>query len=186
MKNLIHSLALIVPIALAVGCASNDSSSSDDDPTETPEDTATLAACDEADFGFAPYQGSHFDEAGALVMDLPDSYVVATTAGWPIPEEEHTAQFDMHMGPILAELPTHEGLLGVTMGNSEACGSARTLSLWRDEEALMGFVFGEAHGAAMGITYSSMRGWETTHWNASSAAAPTWEDARAKLDEVRE
>lgn len=34
---------------------------------------------------------------------------------------------------------------------AEACGSARTLTIWRDEAALMGFVFGPVHAAAMTI-----------------------------------
>ena len=187
MKILALPFAALLPVLLAAGCDNGEaSSSSDDDPTQEPEDTATLAACDEADFGSAPFQGPYFDEAGQLTMALPETYVVATTAGWPIPTEEHTGKFDEHMGPIVEELPTHEGLLGVTMGGSDVCGSARTLSLWRDEAALMGFVFGDAHTAAMGITYTSMRGWETTHWNETSAEAPSWMDAKAKLDQVRE
>lgn len=185
MKISTLSIPLAVTLVLfAMSCADEPTPNADDAPVDD-ESTATLAACNEADFEAAPFQGPYFDEAGQLMMPLPESYVVATTAGWVKSGEQYTSKFDDHMGPVIEDVSQRDGMIGLTMGMSEQCGSARTLSVWRDEAALYEFVFGDAHGAAMGIVGDSMRGWETTHWTESSTDAPTWQSAKAKLDDVR-
>ena len=145
---------------------------------------AELAACDESDLEVIPFMGPAFDEEGALIAPLPAPHIVATTAGWHTPDNEEA--LNRHTLPVMMDVFAHEGLLGASFAVSERCGSARTLTLWRDEAARMKFVFGAVHGDAIknGLKYT--RGWETTHYTARGATEPpSWGALRAQLDGVR-
>ena len=81
------------------------------------------------------------------------------------------------MGPIQAELSAPApGLLAVAFLRSAECATARTLSAWESEEAMMDFVFGEAHLQAIGSVSEVSRGGSITgHWDANSFSAVGWE-----------
>ena len=193
-RTLLHAFLLTT---LACGDAPGDgdtggsgsgggSSSGGGDPTTGAEapGPAELAACDESDLQPIGWMGPAFDESGALLAPLEPPYVVATTVGWRTPEND--AALEAHTTPVAMDVLTRDGLIGVTLALSPRCNSARTLSVWRDEAALMMFVLGKVHSAAIegGLKYTL--GWETTHWTeTSAAAAPTWELARQRLDEAR-
>lgn len=157
--------------------------SSGDQPAAEPT-AAELAACDESDAAIIPWAGPAFDEEGRLVASLPASYIVATTVGWTTPEMSEALA--METMPPFMEVFAQEGLLGATFLNSERCGSGRTITLWRDEESRKKFVFGQVHSAAIMRGLEHTRGWETANWREDVAGElPTWEDVRARLDEVR-
>ena len=154
--------------------------------TDAPATVAELAACDELDLDPLFFMGPVFDpETGALVAPLPLPHIVATTAGWHTPEQ--LMPLSEQTTPVISNVFTHEGLLGASFGLSDACGSARTLTLWRDEAARMKFVFGQVHGAAIMNGLQHTIGWETTHWTeTASKQPPTWEQAKQRLAAARE
>jgi len=145
-----------------------------------------LIACEEIDLAVSPFAGPGFDpDTGELLAPLQPPYIVATTIGWPKPEPQYFEELGMHSEAVVGEIFANEGLIGASFGGSEACGNARTLSIWADEEALMDFVFSGAHLAAMPIVATSMLSWETTHWTETeSPEIPTWDTATQKLIEA--
>lgn len=164
----------------------NDTGTAESSSTGDPAPTiAELAGCDEHDLSPIFFMGPAFDpETGALLEPLPRPYIVATTAGWATPEQLGPLQ--EHTMPVIMDVFGHEGLLGASFALSDACGSARTLTLWRDEAARMKFVIGTVHSAAImnGLQHTS--GWETTHWTETvSDQPPTWEQAKQRLAQLR-
>lgn len=150
-----------------------------------PVDVGVLASCPEDDLLVLPFAGPAFDpDTGELVEPLPLPHVVATTAGWH--QQTDNDVLEMHTMLAIDDVFQRDGLLGATFGVSEACDSARTITLWRDEAAMMEFVLGDVHAAAMAAGASEVLAWETTRWTESTSdAPPTWERARQQLDDVR-
>lgn len=183
------AVLMVACLASPVACGdapASDSGTDEGEPADPDPTLEALAACDESDFGGTPFMGPSFDpETGELAVALPSSYVVATTAGWARPEAEHQEALGSASEEVSGVVFESPGLLGARFGGSEACGSARTLTLWESQEALMNFVWGEVHGGAMSLTDTTTLGWETTRWVESSAEPPTWDQARAALDDVR-
>lgn len=191
-RLLIALLSMTLACAAAPAEQTSSSSGSDDGTTATPTTgepaptVAELARCDEVDLPPVFFMGPAFDpETGALLAPLPLPHIVATTVGWHTPEQR--GPLDEQTTPVIMDVFTHEGLLGASFGVSDACGSARTLTLWRDEAARMKFVFGAVHSNAIKNGLQHTRGSETTHWTeATSDQPPTWAQARARLDEQRQ
>ena len=188
----------MVLLGATLPACSDDSEQADDDgPLDTsggadtsstgaePVDVGELASCPEDDLMVQAFAGPAFDpETGELVEPLPASYVVATTVGWP--NADGYELLGMQTNLVVGDLFTRDGLLGASFGMSESCGSARTISLWRDEAAMMQFVIGDAHTTAIQTALPATRAWETTHWTETETTAPpTWERARAQLDAAR-
>lgn len=150
-------------------------------------DVDMLAACDEADLQATPFMGAAFDPAtGALIEPLPASYVVATTVGWAKPTaEDNAAMQDASNRVINEQLFAQDGLLGGSFGLSEACGSARTITIWRDDAARMAFVFSGVHLEMATTKLVHTQAWETTHWSESASEVPTWDAARQRLADAR-
>ena len=146
-----------------------------------------LASCDEADLEILPFMGPAFDpETGELLAPLPQPHVVATTVGWVASPEEWELVGPQTMS-AMEDVFQREGLLGASFGMSSECGAARTITLWRDEAALMAFVLGDAHAAAIQNGLQHTIGWETTHWSeTTSDEPPTWDLVRTKLDQARQ
>jgi hypothetical protein len=114
---------------------------------------------------------------------LPPEAVVATTYLPLQGTEASMAAFDGAMGPIIGELMAPaEGLLGLSFLSSAACGDVRTLTVWADEAAMMGFVVGPAHAAAMARTSDISRGGEQTdHWRVDALPEVGWAEVIAAL-----
>lgn len=152
-----------------------------------PTSLQEFAACDESDLNIVvPWTGPAIDpETGTLRGPLPETYLIATSVGWPKPgHEEIGGQLN---AAILEELWTRDGLIAATLAISEKCwNAARNLVLWRDEEALNGFLHSEVHLVAARQTRGLMYDWEGTNWiGTSRTELPTFADARARLDAVR-
>ncbi|MFJ9033464.1 DUF3291 domain-containing protein [Streptomyces sp. NPDC102274] len=146
-----------------------------------------FAAGDESDLQVVvPWTGPAIDPAtGQLREPLPESYLVATSVGWPKPgHEEIGGQLN---AAILDELWKREGLLAATLAISEkSWNAARNLVLWRDKESLDGFLYSEAHLAAARRTKGLMYDWEGVNWTGTSTTElPTFAEARARLDTAR-
>lgn len=136
----------------------------------------------EEDFLPGELSGSAVDATGKLKPPAAGTTYVISSTYLRLPKSEAaTKRFNALMGPILAALPTQDGLVANQFGSSEKCTVARTLSVWRDEAAMYGFVAGEAHAAAMGDVSEVSRGGSlVTHW-AGPETEVTWEVARTRL-----
>jgi hypothetical protein len=127
----------------------------------------------EADFTAGPLMGPGVVD-GALVAA---EYMLSTTYLELRQEPDAQRRFGALMGPIMADLMKREGLVAVALGTSQECGTARTLSIWRDDVAMMSFVVGDAHRAAMGAVREVSRGGSlVTHWLGDQGDA-TWATA---------
>ncbi|MET0385128.1 MAG: hypothetical protein ABW321_04175 [Polyangiales bacterium] len=107
----------------------------------------------------------------------PGRYVVSTTYLQLRQDDAGRARFGELMVPIMAELASRPGLVGVSLSTSRSCGTARTLSVWEDDAAMLGFVTSEAHLAAMGaVTEVSRGGSLVTHWEGDETTV-SWQSA---------
>ncbi|HEU5474640.1 MAG TPA: hypothetical protein VFV67_28670 [Actinophytocola sp.] len=152
-----------------------------------PSSLHEFAAGDESDLQVVvPWAGPAIDPAtGGLRGPLPESYLVATSVGWPKPGHEE-------IGPqlnkdILEELWQRDGLLAATLAvSAKSWNASRNLVLWRDKAALDGFLRSPAHLRAARRTRGLMFDWEGTHWTATARSElPTFAEARARLDAAR-
>jgi len=160
----------------------SDDTTPDDDttPANDPSEPATPpASCArgtlEPDFTSAPLAGAAVDADGLR----PGQYIVSSTYLQLNPDARAT--FDQLIGPVLADLETRDGLLALSLGQSEACVALRTLAVWRDDAAMIAFVTSPAHTAAMTrVTDISRGGSVVTHWTGDATSA-TWTVAAEEL-----
>jgi hypothetical protein len=152
------------------GQAAADSSSAM--PDASPSEPEPFAGCErsvlESDFEAPPLQG-----AGAPDGQLPaGNYIISTTYLTLRQEGPAQMRFGELMGPIAADLAAREGLVAYSLGSSRSCGTARTLAVWRDDMAMIDFVIGPAHAAAVSSVRDVSRGGSiVTHWQGSEATA---------------
>ncbi len=108
---------------------------------------------------------------------LPPGAVIASTYLRLPHTDEGTATFGQLIGPIIGELMAPApGLLGVSFSNSTSCNTARTMTAWESEDAMMNFVLGEAHLNAIQRTGEVSRGGSLTgQWMASDLEDFKWE-----------
>jgi hypothetical protein len=138
----------------------------------------------EADLGASPLAGAIVNpETGEVTMPEDGSEVlVAMTYLRLQGTEASSARFDEVMGGILGSLGQSEGLLASSLAVSERCGTARTMTVWRDQASMMAFVISDAHSAAMSVVSEISRGGSITqHFQTSSAADIDWAAAAAKF-----
>lgn len=131
----------------------------------------------EPDFQAAPL-------AGPAVRDgqlTPGDYVISSTYLQLRQEPAAQARFGELMQGIMADIAARPGLLAVSLGSAPSCGVARTLSIWRDDVAMLEFVSSPAHTAAMSsVTQVSRGGSIVTHWSGDATSA-TWQSAAEYL-----
>jgi len=113
----------------------------------------------------------------------PGQYVLSSTYLRLKETDAASAKFWEVMGPIGDDLSKREGLVALSLGLSLECNSARTLSVWRDDVAMLEFVTDSAHSAAVAaISQLSRGGSVVMHWTGDEAQA-TWKAAAQKLAE---
>lgn len=85
------------------------------------------------------------------------------------------ARFDELNGPVAQTLQTQPGLVALAFAQSTTCGALRTLSVWKDEAAMYGFVASPAHAKAMAAIGELSRGNSAaTHWKTADVNAMGW------------
>jgi hypothetical protein len=160
----------------------NPERASDPDNQEVTERLA-FAGCErgtlETDFAAPPLAGPALRD-GVLP---PGEYLVSSTYLQLEPAAEPQRLFNDLITPVVADLQTRPGLLALSLGQSEACGVARTLTVWQDEMAMLSFVSSPAHAAAMArITDISRGGSTVTHWLGDEASV-NWSSAARYIGE---
>lgn len=171
-----HSFALLAATLIACGT---------DEPTDPPDDVPACARGTlEPDLAFLfPMNGPAVDPTtGAIVPPPAGGYVVSSTYLAMRPEPAAQQRFGELSGPLMAALTNRPGLLAIQLGMSQSCGTARTFTIWADEDAMYEFVTGPAHLAAMNAVAEVSRGGSVaTHWTEARVEQMTWQAAAAQL-----
>jgi hypothetical protein len=142
-----------------------------------------LQTCVEDDFMSQPLAGSGYNPEQGLLEPRQETYVASTT--FLILNPEQGQRFQELVGAIMADLQTREGLVAMSLGSSQKCGTARTMTLWKSQEAMMDFVFSPAHTDAMAEANVVGLNGATTSWEVAADEVPmSWELARTKIAEV--
>ena len=115
--------------------------------------------------------------------ELPPDAIVAST--FLRLDPDGMARFEELNVPITEALSAPApGLMGLSIGFSESCGTTRTLSVWATEADLMRFVSGPAHSAALADVGTVSRGGSITDsWRVSELEAVRWEAVAAAFAE---
>jgi heme-degrading monooxygenase HmoA len=137
---------------------------------------------------YSPFEGPGYTMGDGLTADLPadHEYIVATTY-LPIRQDGEAATlFGEHMQAIQAELDAGpDGLIGYSLGSTIAGDEVRTVTVWRDTDALFGFTLGPAHAAAMadGARIERPETSRVGSWRATAdELPPRWDDVRERLE----
>lgn len=94
------------------------------------------------------------------------------------------ARWDSLFRDIELALSVAPGLVAVTFGSSERCGSGRTLAVWSSEDVMYEFVGSKAHLAAMAAADEVLQpGFEVTHWAGTDPAKMDVNEAVRRLRE---
>jgi heme-degrading monooxygenase HmoA len=121
-------------------------------------------------------------DAGAVAVAPAGGFVVSSTYLRLRPGDAGAARFSELMVPIQGVLMTQPGLLGLELALSEACGTARTLSVWESIDAMYEFSTGEAHMQAVrNVSDVSRGGSLVAHWDGTTIEDATWEEAARQL-----
>lgn len=151
--------------------------------------TLGLSACAYTEDGWIwrPFQGPAYDTAEGLLVEPEDgtTYVVAATY-LPVSRDGREV-FGEHMEALNEELEAEpEGLIGYSLGEKLVGREYRTVTVWESEEAMYGFVLGEAHAAAM-VDASTIRDPDTealvVRWEITPDELPLdWADVMDRTD----
>jgi hypothetical protein len=184
MISLRHSTCLILTFtSLALACSDDDPAAAAPDAgsavRETPPENHAAERCKrdalESDLAYMPLTGPAVRD-GAIE---PGEYLMATT--YLRLRADQSAVFQELVGPVIADISTRSGLVALTTASSSECGTARTLTVWRDEVAMLEFVVGEAHAKAMGSIHDISRGGSVAaQWTGDESTA-TWDAAAQHL-----
>jgi len=196
-------------ILLCLAIASWSGACADDtEPNEPPNDdpqtdaaiadaaTADAATADAAttDAAVVPDDGCHADEleadmpraplTGAGVVDgtlAAGSYAISSTYLRLPAGDAARERFFALAGPVIADAATREGAVASALALSASCNTARTLTVWRDQEAMYEFVSGQAHLVAMAAVGEVSRGGSIAmHWLGDESEA-NWDTAAEQL-----
>lgn len=127
-----------------------------------------------------PLSGPGYDPATGLVEPEQAEYIVSATMILVKPEEQE--DFFAVVGQVTAQLDASDGMIGYALAVEPTCGFARTISVWRDAEAMIAFAGSDAHAMAMARTTELAVTGKITHWTlAADAFPPTWTTASEQL-----
>jgi heme-degrading monooxygenase HmoA len=128
------------------------------------------------------WMGPGADPDTGELIDDGGTYVVSSTYLALRPEPAAQQAFGESTGPLVPELLGNPGMVAVQLGTSMQCSSARTLTVWQSEEAMMAFVTSDAHSAAIARVGEISRGDSlVTHWSGATIPEVSWDDALAHV-----
>jgi heme-degrading monooxygenase HmoA len=174
----------LVALLLSAACQEDDAASKD--PTVSGQPLRCAHDVLEADLESSPWMGPAADpESNELMLTDGASYIVSSTYGVPHrpdPSGPPPPKYLEMFGAIEAQLQSQPGLLALRLSSSNDCGSGRTLAVWRSEDEMYAFVTSPAHFEAMKAAGELLQpGYAVTHWEASSRAEMTHEEAVRQL-----
>ncbi|MDB4985018.1 MAG: hypothetical protein JWN04_196 [Myxococcaceae bacterium] len=162
----------------------------DDEKTSTQAASTCSAARIEADLDVDPFVGPAVDASGKLVLAPGTNYIVSSTYAQPISGPDGapvTARYQEVFGAVAEQLQKEPGLLAFTLGSSDACGSGRTLAVWKSEADMYSFVTSDAHTTAMReVQQLLLPSYRVTHWSIGSAEQATFAEAGRQLAAERQ
>lgn len=124
------------------------------------------------------WMGPGVDPMTGMLVDDGSTYVVSSTYLAMKPDPAAQQAFGEVTPPIVPELFGNPGVVAFQLGSSNACASARTLTVWRDEAAMMAFVMSDAHATAAARIGEISRGSSVvTHWTGATVAEIDWDIA---------
>lgn len=139
-----------------------------------------LQSCVEDDFQAQPLAGAGYSPEQGLLEPMQETYVASTT--FLILNPDQGQRFQELSAAIGADLQTREGLVALAFGQSEKCGTVRTMAVWKSRDAMLDFVFAPAHAAAMAEGHIVGLNGVVTSWEVAADEIPmSWELARTKL-----
>lgn len=202
MSHYVHTRVIAVTLVLAVtacgdsgqGTETNTpdlTSTTTSDTTSVPTSGTTAAsddsttgapACVEDDLMASMFAGPGYDPAnGGLQEPLQDEYVASSTLLALRPET--VQDFIASVTAMIPVLMANPGLVGFSTAQSAKCGTARTLTVWRDEMAMMTFVTSDEHVAGMAKAGEYSTTGTVTSWKVKRADVPIpWETAMARIE----
>lgn len=132
-----------------------------------------------------PFEGPGFSISGEVLTDAPGPFIAATTLLTLNEGSEAQTAFDGFSAAMNEELPTAPGLVGKSL--AQGPDGYRTLSVWETEEDMLAWVVSEVHADAMSGMVDHTKGGATVSYTLTrddlEAGAPSWDDAKARLDE---
>lgn len=130
-----------------------------------------------------PFRGPGFDpERGVIAPGAGEKVLLALTYGRMDPEQRAT--FRAQMKEVLADLPSHEGLIGFAVRKKIFGDEVWTMSAWTNEDALDGFVYARPHReAAESDTIPMDKTVFARRWIPADALPLSWDQAVAILAE---
>jgi heme-degrading monooxygenase HmoA len=150
---------------------------------------ATIALAASGCYLEQPFEGPGYSLGDGILTDAEGPFVASTTmlilADGDLPKQT----FDKHMAVLSEKIKTQPGLIGVSLALPIGSEGYRTLTVWENEEAMLGWVISDEHGAAMDeMADKSKEGSAVTSWvmerDELEAGPPSWEDARKRLDDT--
>lgn len=159
---------LFFGLALVSGCG--------DPAGATPDLGGCSRGAIEPDFGSMPLRGPGLDPATARLRPPPAGRFLVSSTYLAMPTTAAArARFGELMAPIGERLAGQRGLLAYSLGASDRCYTARTLTVWESEEAMLDFVVSPAHSTAMAAVSEVSRGQSLVdHWEERDADQITW------------
>jgi heme-degrading monooxygenase HmoA len=181
IPSLLHVALAALAIAALPACTSEESSPVEPTPEQPGNTGADIFTCVDDDLSMVgEFRGPGYDpDNGGLLEPVQESYLASTTLIAVKPESQ--GRFFQLMMPFFAQLPEQEGLIGYQLAQSDKCGYGRTVTVWRDEEAMMAFVMSDNHVAAMSEAPGISSAAVVTSWEITAAEVPlSWDVAREK------
>lgn len=135
-----------------------------------------------------PFEGPGFTLEDGLTTDAEGPFTASTTSLVLADGDEPKRTFDKHMAVLGEKIKTQPGLIGVSLALPIGTEGYRTLTVWESEEAMIQWVVSDEHSAAMDeMADKAKEGSAVTSWSMErdelAAGAPSWEDARKRLDD---
>ena len=186
----VRGMLLLLCISSA-RCASDDKAADNPNVGESKSELRCVAGVVEPDLDMTPMGGSAVDEAtGTYKLRAGEQVTVSSTYGIPQPGPDGAAlpkRYQELMGRIIAQLQQQPGLLALQLGNSERCGSGRTLAVWESEDAMYTFVTSPPHMEAMSHVHELVQpGYAVTDWSASKPEQLEMKEAAVHLKQALE
>jgi len=170
-------------IGAAVALSGCDGSAASSGSTST--GTGSEVQCVDDDLMVSgEFSGPGWDSATKSLVGTPKpSYVVATTLIFLKPDADDT--FYKVSGKAIGAASAAPGFVGMMVGTSAKCHSARTLTVWESADAMLDFVMTPEHSACIDEADEVSTTATLTDWTAKPAdLPPTFEEARTHLDGV--